>query len=60
MCRHGGWDAEVEIGPEAADPAARGGESGRGPMCGDGGLPGVEGVRRQVFRFPIFQKADVG
>ncbi len=52
--RHGGGDAEVEIGPEAGNLAARGGQSGCGPVCGAGGRRGAGGVGAaefQVFRF---------
>jgi hypothetical protein len=46
LCRHGGWDAEAETGPEAGNLATWGGESG----------PGLEavGATGQIFSLRIF------
>ena len=60
LLRHGGGEAGSETGPEADNLVARGCESGCG-RCSAWEVAGVpEGARRQVFRFPVFQKADVG
>jgi hypothetical protein len=50
----GGWDAEVEIGPEAGNLEARGGEPSRGRRLAweVPGVPRGVGVADfQVFRF---------
>ena len=59
MRRHGGGEARPETGREVADLEPWGGEPGYGRRSAWEVSRVPEGMGRQVFRIPDFQKADI-